>query len=184
MSQDAEDEVSEWFVRDEAKFNLVKWLRVWPGICLFVIKLWKGHKDFSTVARILSPHCPLPLFSTNDLKYDSILWTRVWNVYEKAEKSAAILPKCFGTVWQRAPGQKGGKRYFTPHIDRELMNTWTDSDIMIWAVVVSLVKTRLYVSMLCTVVELFDKLSNRDDLSHPNPPRKQGFSQQSRHLVV
>jgi hypothetical protein len=28
MSQDAEDEVSEWFVRDEAKFNLVKWLRV------------------------------------------------------------------------------------------------------------------------------------------------------------
>jgi hypothetical protein len=55
---------------------------------------------------------------------------------------------------------------------------------MIWAVVVSLVKTRLYVSMLRTVVELFDKLSNRDDLSHPNPLRKQGFSQQSRRLVV
>ena len=32
ISQDAEDEVSEWFVRDEAKFNLVKWSRVCPGI--------------------------------------------------------------------------------------------------------------------------------------------------------
>jgi hypothetical protein len=36
-------------------------------------KTVKGHKDFSTVARILSPHCVLPLFSINDLKSDSVL---------------------------------------------------------------------------------------------------------------